>query len=90
MIVGTCWYLSGLLLLASLCASAITIAPGHETFGFAIVTGNVIGSLLFAGGAIFLHTRQWHWIRESRLAKNLFLGLAGLATFYLIIGVVLG
>ncbi len=80
MIIGTCWYLSALLLLASLCASAITVVPGHESDIAVMVAGSLTGSLLCAASAIFLHMRQWHWIRESRRARNLFLGFAALAT----------
>ena len=84
MIIGTCWYLSALLLLASLCASAITVVPGHESFQTMVIGGSTLSSILFVAAAIFLHTRRWRWIDESKLARNLFLGLAGLATLVLI------
>jgi hypothetical protein len=80
MVIGTCWYLSGVLLLASLCASAVTVVPGHESAQEWLIAGTLTASFLFAATAVFLHRRQWPWIRESKLAKNLFLGLAALAT----------
>ena len=80
MIVGTCWYLAGLLLLASFGTSAISVFPGREASVHALIATFIGGSLLSAATAIFLHTRRWHWIRESRLAKGLFLGFAALAT----------
>ena len=80
MIIGTCWYLSVLLLLASLVTSAITVAPGHERWLFHVMASGVVGSVFFVATAIFLHTRKWNWIRCSKLAKNLFLGFALLAT----------
>lgn len=52
MVIGICWYLSVLFLLASACVSAITVAPGYESFEIALVTGNLVGSLLFAAAAI--------------------------------------
>ncbi len=80
MIVGTCWYLAGLLFLASLCGSFITVAPGIESWFHEVMAGCVAGSLFFAITASFLHRRQWRWITESKLAKYLFLGFAALAT----------
>ena len=83
MIIGICWYLSALLLLTSLLASAITVAPGHGSMLFEIA-GSVGGAFIFAAAAIILHTRQWPWIRQSKLARSLFLAFAVLATLCLV------
>jgi len=79
MIVGTCWYLAGLLSLAALTASAITVVPGHD-FTAGTVAGCWSGSLLFAAAAVFLHAQEWRWICQAKLARYLFLGFAALIT----------
>jgi hypothetical protein len=85
MIIGTCWYLAGLSLLVSLVGSAITVVPGHDAFTAGIIAGGLSGSILFAAVAVLLHTREWPWIRQSKLVRNLFLGFAALATLCLLL-----
>jgi hypothetical protein len=87
MIVGTCWYLAGLLLLISLAASAITVVPGHGVSTAGIVAGTAVGSLVFALAAIILHTREWRWIQQSKPIRNVFLGFAALMTMSLLLSV---
>jgi hypothetical protein len=89
MIVGICWYLSGLFLLASLLNAMISVPPENQKFVLGSMIVCIIASLLFAAMASFLHTRTWPWIRRSRLAKNIFFVLAGLLTA-IIVPVIVG
>ena len=89
MIVGTCWYLAVLSLLASFGASLITVLPGDEPVMARTIVGCLACSLLFVASTVFLRSRDWRWIHESRLARTLFLGFAVLATlglFPLVVG----
>jgi hypothetical protein len=84
MVIGACWYLAGAFLTSSLVASVITVVPGREILAIGIIASCAISAILFAAAAIYLHNRKWRWIRQSKLARNLFLGFAALITLCLL------
>jgi hypothetical protein len=73
------WYTTLALGIATLLASAITWAPGHEVAAVAVVAVLGAASLLFAGLAILLTTLpREHWCNQSGAVR---IGLAVPALF---------
>lgn len=82
------WYITGVLALLFLLASAITYAPGTEIYGFAISIASFSGAVIGFFISLYLgRLPREHWVHQSRSVWRAFAAAAiGLTMLLLLVG----
>ncbi|HXD85743.1 MAG TPA: hypothetical protein VN641_04570 [Urbifossiella sp.] len=82
------WYITGILALLFLVASAITYAPGIEVFGFAVSIAALCGAVIGVFISLYLgRLPREHWVHRSRSVRRAFAAAAiGLTILLLLVG----
>ncbi|HEY2909929.1 MAG TPA: hypothetical protein VGI99_06770 [Gemmataceae bacterium] len=82
------WYVTGVLALLFLLASAITYAPGIEIYGFAISIAAGCGAVIGVFISLYLgRLPREHWVHRSRSVRRAFAAAAiGLTMLLLLVG----